>query len=184
MNACSAAAIAGVRRLRLEVGEQALFDLDNEIPAGQPLELVAHIVDVARRGGQVHGQGDLACAHGLAGRGQNGEDLLVSGVLGRVLGEDRCTRLWGFGQVSKGFSRDSDMLEVARELRELFADGGGFRLDLLLMRAQAHEDRGERVGLLGHAPRQLGAAAPVSLRIMMVAAARYSRESVVRGLPS
>jgi len=76
----------------------------------------------------------------------------------------------------------AEFAEVARELRELFAHGGGLCLDLLLARVQVHEDRGERVGLLGHAPRQLGAALPVSLRIMMVEAAQYSRDSVVRGL--
>ncbi len=159
--------------------------------AGQPFELVAHVVDVGRRGGQFDGHGDLACTHGPVGGGKGGEDLLVSGMLGRILSDGWRARQVRFGQVGERLAGDLDMLElafklaeVARELLDLRAQRHGLCLDLLLARIKAHEDRGERVRLLGHAPRQLGAAVPVSLRSMMVDAAQYNLDSVVRGLLS
>lgn len=76
-----------------------------------------------------------------------------------------------------------ELTQVRGKLLDVFADPVGLGIDLCLAPGQADQDRAQAFVPV-QAPCQPGAAVPVGVRVVIVLAVQFTRDSAVRGLLS
>jgi hypothetical protein len=94
---------------RARLSEQSWFGLDEDAAAGQAFELGADVLDVVLAQGQVHGRGQATGAQGAADLAEDGENLLVGGVVG--------DRWWRRDGLDRGRSSSAREMRVLRLIR-------------------------------------------------------------------